>query len=266
MKTDWVRAAARNALALSLVSLLAQVLAQGMAAAEEGLDEALTVRTKGNESSARSQEKIDGLSDQTDKLAAEYRSVLQQIDALRVYNAQLGKLVVAQDEEAADLEKQIDNVALVGRQVTPLMLQMIASLEEFIRLDVPFLPKERAQRLANLKEIMERADVSDAERYRRILEAYQIENEYGRTIEAYQGTLQVDGSARTVDFLRVGRIAFVYQTLDGAITGVWDDEKRDWTPLSSAYRQSIRLGLRIARKQAAQNLIRLPIQAARALQ
>ncbi len=240
------------------------------AAAQEGaegkLGKVLKIRTEGNAASARSQEKIDGLSEDIDQLVAEYRSTLQQIDALRVYNGQLEKLVVAQEEEATDLEAQIGNVALVGRQVTPLMLQMIQSLEKFVELDAPFLPKERRQRLEALREIMERADVSDAERYRRVLEAYQIENEYGRTIEAYQGTLEVEGESRTVDFLRVGRIAFVYQTLDGAATGVWDRQEEQWVPLSGDYRQPIRQGLRIARKQAAQNLIRLPVRAAEALQ
>jgi hypothetical protein len=91
------------------------------------------------------------------------------------------------------------------------------------------------------------------------MEAYQIENEYGRTIEAYRSTLERGDREVTVDFLRVGRIALVYQTLDEADAGAWDQETRSWVPLDSSYRSAIRQGLRIARKQAAPDLIRLPL-------
>jgi hypothetical protein len=135
---------------------------------------------------------------------------------------------------------------------------MIEALENFVQLDLPFLPDERSRRIADLRELMIRADVTDSERYRRIAEAYQIENEYGRTIEAYQGELDLDGQKRQVDFLRVGRIAFLYQTLDGAKTGVWDHRSQAWTE-ASASRGDVRKGLRIARKQTAPDLLKLPV-------
>ena len=53
--------------------------------------------------------------------------------------------------------------------------------------------------------LMDRANVSVAEKYRRLLEAYQIELEYGRTIEAYEGSFASDNGERSVTFLRVGR-------------------------------------------------------------
>ena len=109
---------------------------------------------------------------------------------------------------------------------------------------------------------MSRADVSNAEKYRAIMEAYQIENEYGRSIEAYRSTIESDGETKTVDFLRFGRIALVYQTLDGSESRVWDQQQRAWVPLDDSYRTSIRDGLRIARRQSAPDLIRLPLPAA----
>ena len=136
---------------------------------------------------------------------------------------------------------------------------MVEALEGFIALDVPFLGEERARRLAELRNLMRRADVTNAEKYRRIVEAFQIENDYGRTIEAYRGTLD-DG--KTVDFLRVGRIALVYQTLDGLNNGVWDQANTRWADLDSSYSTPIKAGLKIARKQSAPDLIRLPLPAA----
>jgi hypothetical protein len=103
--------------------------------------------------------------------------------------------------------------------------------------------------------------VTEAEKYRRILEAYQIENDFGRTIEAYQGELALGEQKLTVSFLRVGRVSLVYQTLDGEKMGVWDRKKGQWVDLPQDYYGDITRGLRIAKKQAPPDLIFLPVEA-----
>ena len=195
--------------------------------------------------------------DETDLLATEYRAVLKQTDALRIYNRQITGLVESQDREMASFQRQIDDIELVAREIVPLMLEMISSLQAFVELDVPFLQEERSARIASLHDLMVRSDVTDAERFRRILEAYQIENEYGRTIEAYSGELKLDGKTRIVQFLRTGRTVLIYQTRDGSEAGVWDQDARAWKPVSGDYRSAIRQGLMIARKQA-DGLSRVP--------
>ena len=239
----------------------ATALALGGPALGQQLQEAVGIRLAANEASAKSQKTIDGLSDETDKLLGQYRQVLGQIADLREYNRQVSELIASQEEEMASLRDQIDEVSLVGRQVTPHMLEMIDALETFVELDVPFLLEERTNRVTGLRDLMARADVANAEKYRRIMEAYQIENEFGRTIEAYQGTLDAEGDSRTVDFLRVGRIALVYRTLDGSEAGVWDQKNQRWVALDDSFRSSIREGLQIARKQTAPRLIQLPVAA-----
>ena len=241
------------------VALAAVLLLASATAPAQTLAQAVEARTSGNAEDLQSQRRIDALSEETDKMLAEYRTRLKQIDALRIYNSQMEQLIASQDEEMASLRRQIDDVEVVGRGVTPLMLKMIDALDAFVSLDVPFLAEERARRVAHLRDLMKRADVTNAEKYRRILEAYQIENDYGRTIEAYRGTL-ADG--RTVDFLRVGRISLIYQTLDADEAAVWDQAARQWVALDSSYRTAIKQGLRIARKQAAPDMIRLPLPAA----
>ena len=219
----------------------------------------LDARSQGNDEAATDQKQIDVLSDQTDELVAKYRTALKQIDSIRVYNHQLHELIESQEEELASLQDQLDRVEEVGRSVTPLMLRMINALASTVELDLPYLMEERSERIANLRTVMTRAAVSSAEKYRLIMEAYQTENEYGRTIEAYRSTLRQDGKDVKVDFLRFGRIALVYQTLDGMEAGFWNQEKRAWEPLDASHRTAIRQGLRIARKQAAPDLIRLPL-------
>ena len=101
------------------------------------------------------------------------------------------------------MTRQLGEIETTSREVLPMMQKMLATLDQFVKLDVPFLLEERTNRVAQLKDMMTRADVSISEKYRRIVEAYQIEMEYGRTIEAYQGKV----GDKTVDFLRAGRVA-----------------------------------------------------------
>jgi hypothetical protein len=240
------------------------VIGASSEALAQGVDKAIDTRTKANGESVASQKRVDQLSDQTDVLLAEYRNTIKQIESLRVYNRQMDSLIASQITELESLQNQLDNVELVGRGVTPLMLNMITGLDKFVALDVPFLNAERTERVANLRTLMDRADVTNSEKYRRIMEAYQIENEYGRTIEAYRGNLSQNGVDRQVDFLRVGRIALVYQTLDGIEAGAWDQSAGDWVLLDSSYKPAIKEGLRVARKQAAPEMLRLPLPAASA--
>jgi septal ring factor EnvC (AmiA/AmiB activator) len=228
-------------------------------AMKQELDEILDERSETNDESAAVQKEIDELSDETDDLSAKYRTALTQIDSIRIYNQQLRELIGSQTDELASLQDQLDRVEVVGRSVTPLMLRMIEALEATVELDLPFLLEERSKRIADLRELMTRAAVSNAEKYRLIMEAYQTENEYGRTIEAYRSNLQRGDREIKVDFLRFGRIALVYQTLDGKETGFWNQEEKRWELLDSSYQTPIREGLRIARKQAAPDLIRLPL-------
>ncbi len=240
----------------------ALALCAGPAAAQtQALDSAITTNTEGNAGSLASQKRIDSIADDTEAMASSYRASLEQIESLRVYNAQLEKLIAAQEAELASLDEQIGEVTVIGREVTPLMLRMIDALEEFVEADVPMLLDERRDRIAELRVLMDRADIANSEKYRRITEAYQIENEYGRTIEAYNGDVVIDGETRTGDLLRVGRVALIYSALDGSEVRAWDQRQRQWIPLGSEYRDTIRKGIRIARKQAAPDLVRLPVLA-----
>jgi len=243
---------------------LALVMSSGWAsiAIAGNVDAAIEGAVKQNAAVAAAQKKIDTLDDRTGEMLAEYRELAERLDSLRLYNQQLGTLIGAQERDMESVRKQATDVTLVGRELTPFMLRMLESLEAFVKIDVPFLLSERADRIAGLRSMMDRADVTNAEKLRRIFEALQIENEYGRTLESYRGELKAEGVTRTVDYLRVGRSVLVYQTLDGKNAGVWDAASNQFAPLSGEYRSAIAKGLRIARKQAPPDLIRLPVSGA----
>lgn len=208
---------------------------------------------------SKSQKKIDELDDQTAELVMEWRAAVRQLEELREYNAQLEKLIKAQEAEMVKIRQEIEDVTTIDRTIIPHMFKMIDGLEAFVNLDTPFLIEERKARVARLRDLMDRSDANPAEKYRKILEAFEIENEYGRTIEAYEGELTVDGVERTVNFLRLGRVSWIYQTLDGDESGVWSQQARDWVDLDGDFDTEIRTNLRIAREQAAPNLMTVPL-------
>lgn len=226
------------------------------------LDAVLKVGEAKNEAARKSQAKVDKLADETRDLLTDYKTVMKQIDGLEVYNARLQRQIDNQMVRIGEIDESIDQVTIISRQMTPLIIRMIDGLEKFVELDVPFHMEERQQRIAFLRSNLDRSDVSVAEKFRQVLEAYKIENEYGRKIDAYKGSVEIDGTERDVNFLRVGRIALLYQTTDTEISGAWDQASRSWVPLERGeYRNAIMKGLRIARKEASIDLMNLPVAA-----
>jgi hypothetical protein len=246
---------------LSKSLLLATSLMASTVFAQESeiVEPVVKVASQINESAAQSQDKIDSITGQIEDKLQQFKALNKEIEGLNVYNAQLMKQIANQEQEMADLNAAIDEVSVIERQITPLMLNMITGLEQFIALDVPFLPQERADRVVGLKEMMDRADVAPSEKFRRVMEAYQVEMDYGRTLEAYSGIQVIDGQERDVDFLRLGRTALIYQTRDASRQGVWNKQTRQWEELDSSYRTQVTKGLRMAKKQLAPDLLMLPV-------
>lgn len=226
------------------------------------VDEALEVQATSDSEAQQSQQEVDELADEITASIAENRRLTQRINRLRIYNQNLSTLVADQESQKQSLQQEIDGFGAIEQGVVPLMTEMIATLRRFVDLDMPFLQKERFDRLARLDSNMARSDLTVSEKYRQIVEAYQIEVSYGRNIEAYIGTLAIDGVERKVDLLRVGRVVLAYQTLDRSESGFWDKTSGQWTALDDSYRREIADGLRIARRQMAPRLLELPIPAA----
>jgi len=245
--------------ALLLFSLLMSSSTTGFA--ENTLQTAIEETIESHTQAKQSQQIIDAYADKTKDMLHEYRTALHKIDSLKTYNDQLEKLTAKQLETVDSLTDQISSIAETQQNIVPLLLRMIEVLEEFVSLDAPFLKEERIARVVLIKNMMDRPDVSLPEKYRRIMEAYQIEMEYGRTIETMTDTIQTNDTTSTVDILRIGRISIFYQTLDGKESGYWDKQDKLWKTLSDDYNRSIAKGILIAKKQAPPDLIKLPIPA-----
>lgn len=236
--------------------LLAGLVAAAAVQANPLVKTTINEQSATENSSRQAQQKINDLDDKTRDAVSEYRASLQEIESLKRYNEQLDLQVQSQVEEMKSIQQQIVQIERTSREITPLLVKMVDTLGSFVELDVPFLPDERKARVAQLKEMLARADVTLSEKYRRIMEAWQIEVEYGRTIEAYQGKV----GDKTLDFLRLGRVALLYQGLDGDETAYWDAAKKEWV-VDGDYRAYVKSGLKVARKQGAPDLLIAPVPA-----
>jgi hypothetical protein len=251
-----------SALALLAVPGLATQAQSNQQRLQATLDEQGRIDT----ASQQSQNTVERLANESNEYLADYRVALQQLDRLRIYNDNLEQLVASQEREKSSIAAQLDDFSNVEQGIVPLMYEMIDDLGAFIELDMPFSQRERRDRVQRLQDNMERSDLTVSEKYRQIMEAYEIETTYGRTIEAYTGSLVIGGEERKVDLFRIGRILLAYQTPDRSSTGFWDKTTGQWTELGSEYRRAVTEGLAIARKQAAPMLLNLPIPAAEAAQ
>lgn len=211
----------------------------------------------GAEAAAKAaQDKINGIDDRTKDVVADYRATLQETASLKRYNEQLALQIKSQETEMVTMAQELVQIERTSREIVPLLQKMLETIDTFVGLDMPFLTDERKKRVATLKDMMKRADVSLSEKYRRIVEAYQVEMEYGRTLESYTGKI----AEKSVEFLRVGRVALLYQNLDGSDTGYWDAQKKEFVE-DNDYRDTIRSGLKVAKKQSAPDLLIVPISA-----
>ena len=240
------------------ISLFA--LAQDQAVEEANpVTESVAVSTKSIEKSGLTQEQIVKLDETTRILLADYQSTTKEFESLKLYNDQVQKMINSQLEEIENIILKIDELDKTNQRIVPLMLKMIEGLENFILLDLPFLMTERTTRVFNLKETMDRGDISTSEKFRLITEAYKTELEYGRTIETYRDNILIDGVETSADFLRVGRIALTYLTVDGNKGGYWDTQASSYMKASSSIRRATGDALKIASKQAPPALIKIPL-------
>lgn len=234
-------------------------------AQQQTLQQSVSTQQQIVKNSAQTQKKINNLADSTQALSAKYLTVEKQIDQLKKYNDNLQGLIDNQQSNINSLQKQLGQLSDVAHGIVPLMQQMIAGLDNFIKLDVPYQLDQREQTVEKLKDLMTDSNVSISERYRQIMAAYQNELQDGRTIDAYRGQLTVNNKPQTVDFLRIGRVVLCYQTLDQSQTGCWNQRQRKWV-VKNGFRRGVSNGLAVARKETSPKMLILPVLAPAAAQ
>lgn len=244
----------------AILGSAAVMLAVLSAPAQAQFRDALGVSERTARDTEASQQRIDQLDDQTAALLNDYRANLKQLEAARRYNASLSRQIEAQEDEIERLREDIDNVEGLQRAMQPLMEDMVATFDDLVSADLPFLIGERADRAARLQGVLDNPSMSAAQRYRLIVEAYQIENEYGRTIGAYEGAIGEGENALAGEFLRIGRLALIFKTPDDSVLRIYDQNQGGFVDLNRSYLQDVKFGLRMAKEQTAPDIFFAPVK------
>lgn len=250
----------RTPLILSLVAMLATALGALAAPAPTKVQAAVAAQQQLDKTAAASQKKIDKVAGGTQDMLNEYLNLTQQTDDLRAYDAQLQQLTQAQKEQIDSLNTQIQQVDAVKNGVLPLMVQMADSLVQFVKLDIPYRRDERLARAQALRALLNNPTATANEQFQKLVQAYNDEIAAGRTVETYRGEIDEGGKTLTVNFLRVGHLALAYQTSDKSETGYWDKQKQAWQ-VDNDYRDAVSEDIAIVNKQAAPDLLEMPVEA-----
>tara|TARA_B100001142_G_C14348893_1_gene661193 strand:+ start:13791 stop:14534 length:744 start_codon:yes stop_codon:yes gene_type:complete len=228
--------------------------------AQEIVDQTINTQVEASNVSIEIQNKIDELDIESKKIYFDYKDTLNEFNSLKNYDDQLSKIIDAQIIEISSINEQLDSLDSINIDILPLLKRMVDSLSKFITLDIPFLIEERKLRLQDLDALIVRADVTTAEKFRKIFEAYQLEANFGKTIESYQGFLTIKESEKAVDYFRLGRLGLYYRTPNGKETGYWNSSSQKWVHEGSSLDDEIKAALDIANRQSPPNFIKLPVK------
>lgn len=209
-----------------------------------------------------SQQRVEKAADAAMAARQELQNAELQLRDLEAYNSYMHSLVEDQRGELARLESQLGAVEETRQGLIPLMLQMQSELAELVQQDVPLRKEERLARVEGLKATLSRADVSEAEKFRQLLQAYQIEAEYGNRLDAYSAELTLDGAPRRVEVLAVGRVALLAMTADHSLAWRWSAQEKTWQPLDSQWLSPLSDAFAMAKDKGVPQLLQLPLSVA----
>ena len=227
---------------------------------QEIVDTTIDLSVESSNLSIDAQEKIEELDEISKKVYFEYKDTLNEYKSLKNYDDQLSEIIDAQFQEITNINQQIDSLDDINVDILPLLKTMTDTLRKVIELDIPFLKDARVQRVNSLDELLLRADITTAEKFRKVFEAYQIEANFGKTIENYPGYITLNNNQVAVDFFRLGRLGLFYRTPDGNETGFWNLESNNWSHEGSSLDTNIKAALDISNRQSPPNFITLPLK------
>jgi len=192
-------------------------------------------------------------------LAQRYRAAEASIAYLTERRSLAADRLGGLEARVAELERRLDESDRLQTGLEDTLGVMLARLETWVATDLPFLPAERRLRLDLLRQELVRPEVPPSEKLRRLLEAFQIEAQYGGTVEVYQDRVRVAADSLYVDILRLGRLSLFWRTPDGARAGEYDRVARAWVDLPGKHHRAIGQAMEMAEHRRAVDLVSLPL-------
>jgi hypothetical protein len=223
---------------VALAGTLGAVLAAGPLRSQDAKQLSDTVNQT-VETHQQTQKKQDAWAEEKADFAARYRSARAQVDYLEKRKAFEEKELKALDDGIAELERRMVESVRLNDSLEDSLNAVMGRLENWLSHDVPFLMEERTARLAGVRETIAKPDVTGAEKLRRVLEALQVEANYGNVVDVSQERLKIGNEEIQADVIRVGRVSVFWRSPDGKRVGEYDRGAGRWIELDSKYARAI---------------------------
>ncbi|RQW63604.1 DUF3450 domain-containing protein [Vibrio viridaestus] len=224
------------------------------------IDTATSIQNKTNQASVSSQKAIDKSVVRSNQMSSDIDQLNEELHNLKIYKKHLMGLVASQEDEMNSLNNQITEIKETRQGIVPLMYEMLDGLQKQIETDKPINKEKRIQRLDELRSLMSRADVSEAEKYRRILEAYQVEYQYGDKMATYRSDIDLaDNRTVEADIFYLGRAVLIARSLDKSKYWTWEQSSQSWVKGDEGYLEQVNQAYALANKQIAPQLLTLPL-------
>ncbi len=245
---------------LLLLLLVSVVTSSTLLATEDTkpLQQAFNTVEKTHNLSLQSQQHINKLSAETQKLLQAYQILNRNTQYQLAYQDELRQTIQSQHTEQQSIRHKIESVKATQQQIMPLIYEMTDSLASFVELDLPFNLAQRRTEIKTLQSLINNSQASLPEKFQALLKHFQTENDYGNNAQGYQGKL-TDESEREVKYLRIGRLALYYQTLNGLEYGFWHHKKKSWQLVPITYHGDMKKAFKIANNKVVPTTMLLPI-------
>jgi len=209
---------------------------------------------------ASAQKKAEDLTADKSDILSEIRNMKYKVAWLQYREKQYKVYVENVRDEIANLEFKKTEISKLREQLEPYLAEVVQRMSDFIAKDLTFLTDERTKRIATLNNSLNNYDVSMSEKLRRVLaEGLEVEADYGKTLEAEDTQINVNGNNVQVTTFRMGRVLQLYKSLDGKETGRWNQEKKQWEVLPEKYNAQINRAVGIAAGERTVEVVNLPL-------
>ena len=205
------------------------------------------------------QKSEDQWAKEREKLSAQYDALIRKKENQRAIKERLKKEIVFYENRIESLEKQISDVSQISEGIKPFLEEVYERLTYRVEDGLPFLIQERTHRLNRLRGILDDPEVTVSEKFRKLMEAVQIEAEYGGTIEVYPQEISLNGKDIQANIFRLGRLSLFCQSLDQKTCGVYDAGKGEWVILPRKFNREIHTAIEIGSKRRPVEMVNLPV-------
>ncbi len=211
------------------------------------------------EAGQKTQKALDSWDKEHSQLVARYKSLTGQVEQKGALVEEAQGRVQALVEQAASLTARKEQAARMADGIMPFLFEAVASLKSIVESGEPFLVEERRLRVEALEKTLTDLSVPPGEKFRKVMEAFFLEAEYGNTMETYRALIQVEGAQIRANIFRFGRVALFCQSLDEARYGVYEPSSGQWQWLASRYAPELARAFAMAGRQRPASIVTLPL-------